>query len=68
LAGEEHYQPPIRAELSIDTGSEAAERSALRVISYLEQSGYIAPLWETTDTQEEIALMKARLQALGYLD
>jgi hypothetical protein len=38
------------------------------VISYLEQSGYIAPLWETTDTQEEIALMKARLQALGYLD
>jgi adenylylsulfate kinase len=68
LVGEEHYQPPIRAELSIDTGGEAAERSALRVISYLEQSSYIAPLWETTDTQEEIAMMKARLQALGYLD
>jgi adenylylsulfate kinase len=68
LAGEEHYQPPIRAELSIDTGSEASERSALHVISYLEQRGYIAPLWETTGTQEEIALIKARLQALGYLD
>ncbi len=67
-AGEEQYQPPPRAELSIDTSSEAAERSALRVISYLEQNGYIAPLWEAMDTQEEIALIKARLQALGYLE
>jgi adenylylsulfate kinase len=68
LLEEEQYQPPTRAELSIDTGSEAPERSALRVISQLEQSGYIAPLWEVIDTKEEIALIKARLRALGYLD
>src|SRR5690349_16924742 len=49
LLEEEQYQPPTRAELSIDTGSEAPERSALRVISQLEQSGYIAPLWEVID-------------------
>lgn len=68
MIGEEHYQPPTGAELSIDTGSEAPERSALRVITYLEQCGYIAPLWEEVDTEEEIATIKTRLQALGYLD
>jgi adenylylsulfate kinase len=68
LMSEELYQPPMKAELSIDTGDEAPERSALRVISYLEQYGYIAPLWEETDMEEEIATIKARLQALGYLD
>ncbi len=68
LLREEQYEPPTRAELSIDTGSEVPERSALRVISYLEQNSYIAPLWEVVDTKEEIALLKARLQALGYLD
>jgi adenylylsulfate kinase len=68
LLGDEQYQPPPRAELRIDTGSEVPERSAWRIVSYLEQCGYIAPLWEAIDTQEEIALIKARLQALGYLD
>jgi adenylylsulfate kinase len=68
LVFDSHYQPPARSELSIDTGNETAERSALRVISYLEQCGYIAPLWEETDTDEEVAAIKARLQALGYLD
>ena len=62
------YQPPTRAELSIDTSSELAERSALRVIDYLEQSGYITPRWEEAETEEEIATIKARLQALGYLE
>jgi adenylylsulfate kinase len=62
------YQPPIRAELSIDTDSEPAERSALRVINYLEQYGYIAPRWEEVTGDEEIARIKARLQALGYLE
>ena len=69
LVGEEHYQPPSRAELSINTGSEIPERSALRVISYLEQRGFIAPLWEEMDTtEEEMELIKTRLRALGYLD
>lgn len=62
------YQPPERAELSIDTSSELPERSALRTISYLEQHGYIAPLWEAEPIEEEVTLIKARLQALGYLE
>jgi adenylylsulfate kinase len=63
------YQVPLRAELSIDTDREPPERSALRVIEYLEQLSYVAPLWEETDpADEEIANIKARLQALGYLE
>lgn len=63
------YEPPLAAELSIDTTHEPAERSALRILDYLEQHGYIAPLWEEAEMDEaEIALIKARLQALGYLD
>ena len=62
------YQPPTKAELSIDTGQELPERSALRVITYLEQHGFVAPLWEDEDRDGEIASIKARLRALGYLE
>jgi adenylylsulfate kinase len=63
------YQVPTRSELSIDTSLELTERSALRIIAYLEQCGYVAPLWEDKDsTDEEIANVMARLQALGYLE
>lgn len=62
------YQPPENPELSIDTTHDLPERSALRILDYLEQHGHIAPLWEETETDEAIALIKARLQALGYLD
>ena len=66
---EDIYQPPTSAELSIDTSLEVPERSALRIIAYLEQCGYVAPLYEKTDmSDEEIENVKARLQALGYLD
>lgn len=62
------YQPPANPELSIDTSHELPERSALRVIAYLEQHGFVAPLWEDEDTDEETASIKARLQSLGYLE
>lgn len=62
------YQIPENAELSIDTEMEAPERSALSVIVYLEQHGFIAPLWEDDTTTEEIAILRARLQPLGYLE
>lgn len=62
------YEPPEAAQLSIDTGTEPLERSAFRVIAYLEQHGYIAPIWENTEPDEEIAVIKARLRALGYLE
>jgi adenylylsulfate kinase len=63
------YQPPLMPELSIDTSDDLPERSTLRIISYLEQHSYIAPLWEEVHTEdEEIAIIKARLQAMGYLE
>jgi adenylylsulfate kinase-like enzyme len=62
------YQPPQRPELTINTGRELPERSALRIISYLEQHGFIAPLWEELDIGEEMIRIKARLLALGYLE
>lgn len=63
------YQPPTMPELSIDTGEAFPERNALRVISYLEQHSYLAPLCEDVDSEdEEIASIKARLQAMGYLE
>lgn len=62
------YEPPVSAELSLDTGKEQPERTALRLIAYLEQHGYIAPLWEEVVSDEEIEGIKSRLQALGYLE
>lgn len=68
---EDFYQPPQHAELHIQTDRESAERSALRVIDYLEQHGYIVPRWEESGEEasdEEIETIKARLRALGYLE
>ncbi len=64
------YQPPDKAEIAIDTSCEPPERSALRILSYLEEHGYVAPRWEEHEifSDEELATVKARLQALGYLD
>jgi adenylylsulfate kinase len=64
------YEPPTQAELNIDTSLDSPERSALRVVTYLEQQGYITPVWEQPgdETEEELETIKARLRALGYLD
>jgi adenylylsulfate kinase-like enzyme len=68
IEAEALYEPPNAAELSLNTGEELPERSALRLIAYLELHGYIAPLCEEVITDEEIEGIKSRLQALGYLD
>ena len=69
---EHTYQPSINTELSIDTNRELLERSALRIIAYLEQAGYVAPIWEGStmsgSDEEEIELVRTRLRALGYLE
>jgi adenylylsulfate kinase len=63
------YEVPLNAELDIDTSFELTERSALRIISFVEQRGFITPLWEELDTtDEEVSSITARLQSLGYLD
>jgi adenylylsulfate kinase-like enzyme len=63
------YQPPTMPEMSIDTSDDFPERSTMRIISYLEQHSYLAPLWEDVDPEDkEMAIIKTRLQAMGYLD
>lgn len=67
--GEHLYQRPQNAELSLDTSQEAPEYSALHIINYLEQQGYIAPLWEESTSKDEATdIVHARLLALGYLE
>ncbi len=63
------YQIPPTAEIRLDTSLESSERSALHILAYLEQYSYITPLWEKLEQEdEEIAMIKARLQSLGYLE
>ena len=65
----ELYQSPTMPELRLNTGEDYPERSTIRLISYLEQHSYLAPLWDDIETDdEEIASIKSRLQAMGYLD
>ncbi len=65
----ELYQPPTMPDLSIDTSEDYPERSTIRLISYLEHHSYVAPLWDDLETDdEEVASIKSRLQAMGYLD
>jgi adenylylsulfate kinase len=62
------YQAPERAELSINTEKEQAEQSALHILLYLENHGYVAPLWEDLPTTEELAAVKIRLHPLALLE
>jgi adenylylsulfate kinase len=70
LISDQVYEPPLAPELVLDTRHESAERSTLRILSYLEHHSYIAPLWDTIeeDEEDEIEAIKARLKALGYLE
>ena len=68
LMQDQIYQSPITPELQLDTSKEAAERTALHIVEYLELHGYIAPRWEMYEHEAELGLIKARLQALGYLE
>lgn len=61
------YQTPRECELSLDIGNEPPERTALRILNYLEQQSYIVPIWEEARSEEGIETLKARLSALGYL-
>jgi adenylyl-sulfate kinase len=68
------YEPPLQPELVCHSdGRETPEQSAARVISYLEQHGYIAraapvaAVVEDVYSEEEEAEVTERLRGLGYL-
>lgn len=62
------YEPPENPEVFIDSSSETIEESLEKVMSKLEELGYVPPAEEDTPySAEEEAEIEARLAALGYL-
>jgi adenylyl-sulfate kinase len=62
------YEPPENAEVTIDSSTETHEESLAKVLTKLEELGYVPPSAEDDAyTAEEEAEIEARLEALGYL-
>lgn len=64
------YEAPENPDVAIDSGSETIEESLAKIMSKLEELGYVPPIQESKDsayTENEEAEIEARLTALGYL-
>lgn len=66
------YEAPERAEITIDTSTESADASAARLVRWLERVAWVPPgaavdREEDTYEREDEAVVKRRLEALGYL-
>jgi adenylyl-sulfate kinase len=62
------YEPPENPEVMIDSSMETIEESLAKVLSKLEELGYVPPApAEDSYTADEEAEVEARLAALGYL-
>lgn len=61
------YEAPENPEVLIDSSQETIEQSLARVLSKLEEQGYVPPRAEEVYTADEEAAIEARLTALGYL-
>lgn len=62
------YEPPENPEVMIDSSRETVEESLAKIVRKLEELGYLSPTEsEKAYTEEEEALIEARLAALGYL-
>jgi adenylyl-sulfate kinase len=62
------YDPPENPEVTINSSTESIEESLAKVLSKLEELGYVPPaLEEKPYTADEEAEIEARLAALGYL-
>jgi adenylyl-sulfate kinase len=65
------YEAPENAEVVLDTNTETPAESAAKLLSWLEQNGYIPALIEDTDTAYTPAEQQAvqrRLKSLGYVE
>jgi adenylyl-sulfate kinase len=65
------YEHPFNPEVTLDTNSETPEQSAARLLSWLEEHGYIPGLTEDTApayTQDEQNAVQKRLKSLGYVE
>jgi adenylyl-sulfate kinase len=62
------YEPPEAPDVTIDSSTETIEESLAKILSKLEELGYVPPApAEEPYSAEEEAEVEARLAALGYL-
>lgn len=59
------YEPPDKPEIELRTDKETVEESVSKVVSKLEEMGYIPRI--EVYSQEEEEKIKKRLESLGYL-
>jgi adenylyl-sulfate kinase len=62
------YEPPEAPEVMIDSSQETIQESSHKILTRLEELGYVPPADQASVyTDEEEAEVEARLAALGYL-
>lgn len=62
------YEEPGKPEVIVETDKETVEESLAKIVSKLEELGYVPPV-KVTDaySEDEEAEVEARLRALGYI-
>src|SRR5262245_39362400 len=60
------YEPPLAAEVVVETDRESPEESAARIIAKLEERSFVEPL-SAGYTEEDEEEVRRRLEALGYV-
>ena len=62
------YEAPTNPEVICYTKDETVDESAAKIIKYLEDNNYIAPVYSGEEyTAEEEEKIKGRLKSLGYM-
>jgi adenylylsulfate kinase len=64
------YEEPLNAEVVVHTDCESVEESVGKIVSKLEELGYVPQAYESGDevySKEEERILEDRLKALGYL-
>jgi len=62
------YEPPLNAEIVIQTQKESEQESAARILGSLERMGLIEPAHEPAYTSSEAEKIRERLDKLGYIE
>jgi len=61
------YEEPLNPEVILETDRETAEESVGKIMTRLENLGYLPPAEESVYTAEEEEKIRKRLEDLGYL-
>jgi hypothetical protein len=61
------YEEPFKPEVLVNTDGEPPDKSLARIVSTLEILGYLPKHASAEYTAEEEAIIRQRLQDLGYI-